>query len=270
MHQRGRDRQPRQHRAHRAVGHHPSGIEVGQTVGVAHDPLQPVLGQHNGQAQVIVEAHQGAQHVFSRLGIELAGRLIQHQNARPQRQSRGDSQPLPLAARQGMQPPVAQRRQVEQIEHLFDASAHLVRRHGGVLQGKGDLPLDTVEHGLRLRILSYEANVAAEDTRPGLHGVKAGHAHLPGQHATAEVGHEAVEAAQQRRLARARRPGNQNELPFGHVPRHPAQGRAGALGIGVGQAADGDHGHTSSTAGAASPRSSMPATRLNGGGARRG
>jgi hypothetical protein len=165
------------------------------------DPLQPVFRQQDRQPQVGVEPHQRVQHIFGRLRVKLGCRLVQRQNARAQRQGRGDGHALTLAARQRLEQAVAQRRKVEQIQRLLDAHTHLLGRHRRVLQRKGDLILDPLHDKLRLWVLKDKADMTAEHTRRRGHRIQPGHAHAPPHGAARKMGRQPVKAAQQRRFA---------------------------------------------------------------------
>ena len=203
--------------------------------------LQAVLGQDHGQPQVVVEAHERVEHILSRLGIELRGRLVEHQDRRAQRQRSGNGHALAFAAGEGLQRAVAQRCQVKQVERFFDAHAHLLRGHGGVLQGKGDLIFDAVGDELSLWVLEDEPYVSAQDARGGGDRVKPLDAHIPAQCTAAEMGDQPIQAAQQSRLAGTRRADQQNQLALRQIQADVLQGRPQRAGIGVAHVLKTDH-----------------------------
>ena len=69
-------------------------------VGERHDALEPVLGHHHGQAEVVHQAGQRTEDLFGRGRIEGRGRLVEHQQPRRRGQDRPDGHPLLLAARE--------------------------------------------------------------------------------------------------------------------------------------------------------------------------
>ena len=84
-------------------------------------------------------------------GSSWLSRLVQHQDARPGRHRRRDRDALALAARQLAHAPVTQRLDVEQVEHLLDAPAHVRGVDAQVLHAVGELVLDAVERRTRPR-----------------------------------------------------------------------------------------------------------------------
>ena len=49
-------------------------------VGVLHDPLEAVLGQQHGDAEVVHQAGERGEDVLGRGGVEGGGRLVEHQH----------------------------------------------------------------------------------------------------------------------------------------------------------------------------------------------
>ena len=139
-------------------------------------------------------------------------------------QHRADRDPLLLAAGQLGERPVPQVGEPEQVEGLLDALAH----HGGCqpqrLHAVGELVLDVVGDEAGQRVLADEADHVGEVARPVGGGVPAVDDDPAGQGAAGEVRHQAVDGAQQRRLAGA------------GAAHRPAQ-----LALGDGQVDAGEH-----------------------------
>jgi hypothetical protein len=87
------------------------------------------------------------------LRVELAGRLVQGQDLRPQGQGSGDCHPLPLTPRKRIERTVAQVGQLQQAQHFFHPLPHLACGHRPVFQPKGNLCFHVIQHCLRLRTL---------------------------------------------------------------------------------------------------------------------
>ena len=102
--------------------------QVQRAVGVLHHPLQPVLGQHHGDPEVVHQPRDGSQDFLGRGRIERRGRFVQHQNSGMGRQHRTDRDPLLLSTRQRPQRPVPEFGQPEQIQRLLHPLAHDVRK----------------------------------------------------------------------------------------------------------------------------------------------
>ncbi|HQE82999.1 MAG TPA: hypothetical protein PLM14_08355, partial [Candidatus Hydrogenedentes bacterium] len=117
-----------------------------------------------------------------------------------------------------------------------------LRCDGGILQCEGNFVLDAVHHELRLGVLEDKTHMAAHDLRRLAHRVQPENGDAPGERAAGEMGHEAVEAAQQGALARARGPGNQDKLPGGQRQRHAFKRSARRIGVAGGHVGQGNHG----------------------------
>ena len=231
-------RHQRQARGHNAwvieQGGRAQGRQIEHTVGVLHDALQPVLAQHDGQPQILVEVTERDEHLLGRLRIELRGRLVQHQHFGLQRQHRSKRHALLLAAGKRADAPAAQVRDAHLIQHLFDALAHGGRRQGEVFHGERQLILHRVHHKLRLGILKDKAHQIRHAARGQRGRVAAEYVDLSRPPAAVEMRHQSVEAAQKGRFARARRPHHQHKLAGLDRRREIGQRRRGLVGVGVG------------------------------------
>ena len=92
--------------------------------------------------------------------VELAGGFVQHEDARTRGHGRGDRHALTLAPRQLANAALAQRFDIEQVEHLLDAPAHVRRVHPQVLHSVRQLVLHAVQNKGRTRILGDEGDDA--------------------------------------------------------------------------------------------------------------
>ena len=125
-------------------------------------PFEPVLRDHDRGAEVRVEARHRREHVLGSLGIELAGRLVEHEDRRCGHQCPGDRAPLPFAAGQRRGIAVAQVRDAERVHHLLDPPAHAGRIQSEVLQPERDVGFHPVDHELRLGVLVHEPDDVRE------------------------------------------------------------------------------------------------------------
>jgi hypothetical protein len=205
------------------------------------DALQPVFAQDDGQPQVFVELAQSEQHFFGRLGVELRGRLVEHQHFGLERQHGRDRDALLLTAGETADAPVAQARDAEQIEHLFDPFAHRRGRQREVLHGERQLILHCIYHELRLGVLEDETHQVGHATRGQRHRVAAEHIGAAGPLAAVEVRNQAVQRAQKRRFPRARWPDDEQKLAGLDRRRKIGQRRRGLIGVGVGDVGERDH-----------------------------
>ncbi len=67
-------------------------------VGVLHHPLEPVLGEDHGDAEVVHQALQGREDVLGGQRVERRGGLVEHQHARVRGEHGADRDPLLLSA----------------------------------------------------------------------------------------------------------------------------------------------------------------------------
>src|SRR2546427_12547068 len=79
-------------------------------------------------------------------------------------EGRGNRNALAFAARQGIDPAAPQRVNPDLIDHLLDALAHQRSGQSEILETKGELRLDVLEHELRIGMLKDEADVGRELT----------------------------------------------------------------------------------------------------------
>ncbi len=216
--------------------------EEPEVIGVADDPLQTMLGEDDRETEVLVEPGEGGQHVLGAPGIELARRLVERQDGWLQRQCGGDRDPLAFAARQGGDIAPPQRRDAEQVQHLLDPLAHRRGSHAELLHAEGELVLYPVGDELRLRVLEHEPDRPAQGAGPVAARVEPADGDPPAEASTGEVGHQPVQTPQQRRLAAARRPGEDDERPVRHRPLDARECRLGLRRIAVGHPLEGHPG----------------------------
>ena len=114
-----------------------------------------------------------------------------------------------------------------------------------VLQREGDLRADARHHHLRLGIGQQRSRVDPDLGGCVLAGVQAGGQDRAAEAAAVEVGHQPAGRAQQRRLARAREPGDDAELPRLDREADLAQRRGGGAGVAVGDALETQDAHGS-------------------------
>ena len=76
------------------------------------------------------------------LGIEVGGRLVEHNNRRAQRQHRRDREPLLLAARQRHRIAMLEAAQADRFERRHDSPIHLGALHADLFHRERDLVRD--------------------------------------------------------------------------------------------------------------------------------
>ena len=187
-------------------------VEEHHPVDQVHDPLQAMLGDHDGHGHVVDQTREARQHVLGGDRVEGRCRFVQHQQARRRGEHRSDRNPLLLTPRQCRKGPVAQLRDAEEVEGLLDASAHYVGGNPEVLHGVGKFVLDDVGDERGGRVLADIADRVGQVARPMRRGVASGNDDPPRERAAREVGDESARGAQQGRLARTGLASDEHEL----------------------------------------------------------
>lgn len=134
-----------------------------------------------------------------------------------------DGDALLLAARELVQGAMPQIGQPQQIQGLLHALAHGGGRYGQLLHRVGQFLLDGVGHETVQRVLAHHAHHIGEFTRRMVRGVTAVDRDPPVQGAAGEVRHQAVDGAEQRRLADPGVPDDQTQLTLVHRQTDIAQ-----------------------------------------------
>ncbi len=175
-------------------------------------PLEPVLGEEDGGAEIVVEAHEGGEHVVGALRVELRRRLVEDEGLGTGGECARDHAPLPLAAREGGRVTIAQVGDAEGVEHLLDAAAHRLLREAEVLEHEREVTLHVIDDELRFRVLGDEPHDVGQLPRVvGARGA-AEDLDLTAEPSAARVRDESVHCAQHRALARARRADHEEQL----------------------------------------------------------
>ena len=214
-------------------------------VGVLQHPLEPVLGHQHGDAEVVHEAGHGGEHLLGRGRVERRGRLVEDEHPRVRREDRADGRALLLPAGQRRQRAVADVGEPEQVEHLLDPLAHHVGRQPQLLHAVGELLLQGVGHEAGERVLADDPDEVGELARRVRTGVAPVDEHPAAQGAAGEVRDQAVDRAEQGRLAGAGGADRDAQLALGHDQVDLAQGRCRGARVGDADALEADHAKTS-------------------------
>ena len=116
-------------------------------------------------------------------------------------QGSGDRDALPLAAREGSDAAPSQLVNANLVEHLFDPLTHQGRRQSQVLEAEGKLRFDVFQHELGIGMLKDKTDVASQLAGRMVAGVETTDDDAAAAPAARAVGHQPVEAAQQRRFS---------------------------------------------------------------------
>ena len=176
-----------------------------------------MLGQQHGQLQILVQPPQQPDQLIPGHRIELRGRLIQAHDRRPAGQRGPERRPLQLTAAELCGGAVEQRVDPERQGGLLHRPGHGSLTPAAVLQREGQLGPDRPHHHLGLRVLEQRGHLGGQLTRALVSGVHLADLHPARELAPAEVGHEPGHRPQERRLARARSSGQDDELARLHL-----------------------------------------------------
>src|SRR2546428_1384328 len=139
-------------------------------------------------------------------------------------EGRGNRNALAFAAREGIDPAAPQRVNPDLIDHLLDALAHQRSGQSEILETKGELRLDVLEHELRIGMLKDEADVGRELTWRVLTGIEAADHDPAAGLAARAVRNQAAQAAEQRGLAASGGPPEEEHIAPGYPRRGVAPG----------------------------------------------
>src|SRR5438876_7407247 len=155
----------------------------------------------------------------------------------------GNRNSLAFATRQGLDPAAPQRVDPDLIDHLLDALTHQRSRQSEILETKGELGLDILEHELRIGMLKDKADVGRELTWRMIPRIEAADQDPAAELAAGAVWNQAIEAAKQGRLSAAGSPPEEDHLAGVHRGRDVAQGRLFGLRVAIADGLKRDDGH---------------------------
>ena len=162
--------------------------------------------------EVVHQPGQGGQHLLGRNRIQRGRGLVEHEDARARGQHGADRHPLLLATGEVRSGRSRRSEQAEQVERLLDPAAHHVAVDAQRLHPVGQLLLDRVGDEGGDRVLADDADEVGEVAGAVGAGVPPVDEHRAATAAAAEVRDQPVDAAQQRRLAAAGRPDDEDQL----------------------------------------------------------
>ena len=208
-----------------------------------HDPIGSAqflgLVLDNDQAQAL-RAQLGYQLEDFRpaLGIEIGGRLVEHDDSRPQRQHRRDRQALLLAARQRHWIAMLEAAQPNRLERGNDSPIHLGAIHADLFHRERHFVRDVGRKQLRLKILEDHAHLRRDVADAKMLERLACDFDRAAKIAVLELRDDAIEAFGERGLARARRAHHADHLTGGlHEAYRSKGGTVGAV-VGKGDSLD--------------------------------
>ena len=142
----------------RTGGQQPPLLEHDEVVGQRHGLLQPLLGQQDRQAQLLIELAQRVQKCARRDGVELARRLVQNEHVRPHDHDGREVEHLLLAAGERAHVALEPVGNAEVARHLGDAQTHGFFLTAEALEPERQLVEHLVRHDLIIRVLEHKAD----------------------------------------------------------------------------------------------------------------
>ena len=134
-------------------------------VGVLHDALKAMLGQHHGYPEVVHEAVKRCQHFFSRTRVESRCGLVEHEHLGVRRQCRTNGYSLTLSTRERSQWRRAHVSQAKEVQSFFDASTHHLGGEAEAFHAVGEFVFNGVGDKATHRILWDNTDEVGEITR---------------------------------------------------------------------------------------------------------
>ena len=190
-----------------------------------------LLDDHDGDAGELVDLAQGLEDQRGAGRVQGRRGLVEHQDARSQRQDGRDGHLLLLAAGERGNLALTQVGDADGGQRLADALLDLVVRDAKVLEPEEHLVLDDGGHHLGVDVLQDAAHDARDVRQGDLAGVLAvderGAIELAGE----VVGDGAAHDGGKRGLAGARRADDAHEVALGYGERDVVKSRPGALAV---------------------------------------
>ena len=181
-----------------------------------------LLDDHHGDARLAVDLAKRLVDQLGACGVKGCGGLVQHQDARSQRQDRRDRNLLLLTARKRGDLAVAQVRDANGGQGLRDALLDLVVGHAVVFKAKQQLVFHDGRDHLGVDVLKHAAHGSRDVGEANLAGIAAVHQHGAKELPRVVVGDGAAHERHQGRLARAGRPNDAHKLAGRDGQRHVA------------------------------------------------
>ena len=234
---------PRQEAARVGVARDRAVAERDDAVGGAEAALEPVLGEHDGGPPLLVDPAQDAEQLVAGDGVELRRRLVEQRDARPPGQRGAERDPLELAAGELVGRAVEEAGDPQRERGLLHPARDRGGRDAAVLEREGQLGADRPHDDLGLGILEQRAGDRGDRRRVVRARVQPADLEPAGELAAMEVRDEPAGGAQQRRLARAARSGQDDELAGGDVEVDVAQRRRARVRVAVADAVEPERAH---------------------------
>ena len=187
-----------------------------------HDQAQSLLAQSANQREDLGLA----------LGVEVRGRLVEHDHRWAKREYGGDREPLLFTARERGRVAMLEAGKADRLERGTDAAHHLLTLHPDLLHRKCDLVRDVGGKELRFEILKDHPDSRRDLAHAGAVKRAAADSHYARESAALEFGHDPIEALGERRLAGTGRAHHADHLARGNLESDSAERRTLAVGVG--------------------------------------
>ncbi|KJL43879.1 hypothetical protein RS82_01255 [Microbacterium trichothecenolyticum] len=222
-----------QHVIHRAVGRQEAVVvEHHDPVDEAYGGVEVVLDEEDRPVAGCDEFGEGGVHLFDPGGVEIRGRLVEHEERRPHREGARDREPLASAARQAVGVVASAFPQADPAEGLLGAGEHHCHRHPEILRPERHLVEERAGDELRVRVLEHHADAGAELGDGRRLGVESLDLDRSGDGRRHGLRQQPIESEGQRRLARPARAEQQHHFSGGDIERDGCRRRRGLAVMG--------------------------------------
>ena len=127
--------------------------------------VEAVLDDDERRAGGLERAPHGVAHLGDARRVEVGGRLVEQDHARPHREHAGEREPLLLPTREGRGRPVERHVEPDRVERLPHPRPDLLARDAEVLAAERDVVADAGEDRLAVGILQHHARATAHARR---------------------------------------------------------------------------------------------------------
>ena len=150
--------EPRHQVVRRALGDYLALAKQDEAVGAAQH--LGLMLDHDQAESLLAQAANQREDLGLALGVEVGGRLVEHDHRRAKREHRGDREPLLFAAGKRGRIAMLEAGKANRLERGADATRHLGAFHPDLLHRERNLVRDVGGKELRLEILEDHSDLA--------------------------------------------------------------------------------------------------------------
>ena len=195
--------EPRHQVVRRALGDYLALAKQDEAIGAAQH--LGLMLDHDQAESLLAQAANQREDLGLALGVEVGGRLVEHDHRRAKREHRSDREPLLFAAGKRGRIAMLEARKANRLERGADATRHFSAFHPDLLHRERNLVRDVGGKELRLEILEDHSDSRGDLAHARAVKRASADSHHARKRAALELGHDPIEALGERRLSRAGR-----------------------------------------------------------------